>query len=185
LTGQAEAPPQGTQQLSAKELEALWINLAARDATQGYRTVWELTAYPEQAVPLLKSQLSPAPELTSERLAGLIRDLDADGFAERQSAYRELAMAGPLAVSVLRKVLGAPASAEVHRSVEKLLEALSDPAPRPEALRCTRALQVLETIGTSPARRVLEALARGAQDAPLTQEAKASVERLNWRGSTP
>jgi hypothetical protein len=45
----------------------------------------------------------------------------------------------------------------------------------------TRALEVLEWVGTGPARQVLEALGRGIPEARLTQEANASLERLAKR----
>ena len=41
-----------------------------------------------------------------------------------------------------------------------------------------RALEVLERIGTPEARQILLSLAKGAPEAALTQEAKASLERL-------
>ncbi len=41
-----------------------------------------------------------------------------------------------------------------------------------------RTVEVLEIAGTPEARQVLEQLAKGAPEARLTQEAKASLERL-------
>ena len=48
----------------------------------------------------------------------------------------------------------------------------------PEALRGVRGVQVLETIANPEARKVLAVLAGGAAGARLTQEARASLERL-------
>jgi hypothetical protein len=44
-----------------------------------------------------------------------------------------------------------------------------------------RAVEVLERIGNAEARRVLEALAKGAPEARLTREARTSLERLLGR----
>ena len=41
-----------------------------------------------------------------------------------------------------------------------------------------RALEALELIGNGDAKKVLEAVAKGAPDAELTQEAKAALDRL-------
>jgi hypothetical protein len=41
------------------------------------------------------------------------------------------------------------------------------------------AIQVSEQVGTSDARRLLESPAKGAREAWLTQEAKASLQCLN------
>jgi hypothetical protein len=65
--------------------------------------------------------------------------------------------------------------------VEKLLEKLAGvegPALSREQVAALRALEVLEKLGTPEAQQVLEKLARGPATDRLTQEAKASVERL-------
>ena len=46
-----------------------------------------------------------------------------------------------------------------------------------------RAVEVLERIGTPEARQVLAKLADGAPEARLTQEAKASLQRLAKRSA--
>jgi hypothetical protein len=60
---------------------------------------------------------------------------------------------------------------------------LNDPAlvRSPEVLRGVRAVEVLEQIDTTEGQRLLESLAQGTPEARLTQEAKASLERLSRR----
>ena len=77
----------------------------------------------------------------------------------------------------------APVVAEARQRVERLLE-------RPETLALTagelgtwRGIEVLEYIGTTEARRVLEKLASGAAGARTTEAAKAALERLAQRPS--
>jgi hypothetical protein len=45
-------------------------------------------------------------------------------------------------------------------------------------VRPTRALELFEHLGTAEARQVLQDLARGDPDAPLTRQAKATLKRL-------
>ena len=55
--------------------------------------------------------------------------------------------------------------------------------PSPEQARALRAVEVLEHVGTAEAKRVLETLAAGAAEARLTQEARASLRRLDARAA--
>jgi hypothetical protein len=48
-------------------------------------------------------------------------------------------------------------------------------------MRVLRVIDVLEKIGTPDAQAVLDGLARGAPEADLMQEAKASLQRLAKR----
>jgi hypothetical protein len=50
--------------------------------------------------------------------------------------------------------------------------------PAGETLRCLRAIELLERLGTPEARKLLERLGQGSPEAWLTQEAKASLGRL-------
>ena len=67
---------------------------------------------------------------------------------------------------------------ETQRRLEELLDKLNL-ARTAEGRRMLRALEVLERIGNADAGRLLKRLANGAADAALTQEAKASLDRLN------
>ena len=60
-------------------------------------------------------------------------------------------------------------SAEAVERLQKLEERLSDPVPPAETLRALRAIAVLERVGTTDARKLLDELARGASDAPQRQ----------------
>jgi hypothetical protein len=47
-----------------------------------------------------------------------------------------------------------------------------------DQIRESRALEVLELIGTPEAKQLLETLAKGPEDAPFTRECKAALARL-------
>jgi RNA polymerase sigma factor (sigma-70 family) len=168
-------------QLSAKELEARWADLAADDAGRAGRALWTLAADPAQTVPFLAKRLRRASaRVAPETVAKLIRDLDDDRFAVRVKARKELeklsAAAEPALVQALRK---AP-SLEVRKQLEGLLALVAAQRKRPsgDVLRTLRAVEALEQIGSRDARQLLKGLAAGAPGSALTQEAGAALEHL-------
>ncbi len=172
--------------LRPEELEARWQDLAAEDAARAHRAAWCLTAAASQALPFIKKRLQLLPSLSPQRLAHLVADLDDDKFEVRERATKELAQLGELAVPTLRQTLRVTRSAEVRLRAKRLLQQFDKPVPTGEALRSLRAVAVLEHIGTAEAQEVLKTLAKGTPEAQLTQEAKASLERLaKWRAAGP
>jgi RNA polymerase sigma factor (sigma-70 family) len=172
-----------TPPLAADDLNTLWGDLKADDATQAYRAIWKLADAPDQAISFLRQRLRPAHEPdknNAERIVQLIGDLDKDAFAVREKASRELATFGREAEPALRKALASGPSAESKRRIEDLLRKLPEslPSPAPEQLRQLRALAVLEYAATPEAKKCLETLAGGSTEARLTREAKAALERL-------
>ncbi len=111
------------------------------------------------------------------RLARLIADLDSDQFETRRRASQALEHLNESAIPALRKALAARPSAEVRRRLEEILERLEGPLPA-ERLREVRAIEVLEHQATQVAIALLRSLAQGAPGARLTEEARASLERL-------
>jgi RNA polymerase sigma factor (sigma-70 family) len=159
--------------------ERLWADLSEADAARAWRATWRLAAAPREAVALLRRRLRPAEPPDAARLSRLVAALDAERFAERERAARELEAAGEVAAPALRKALGAGPAPEARRRIEGLLENCTGPTPA--RLLALRATAVLEHAGTPEARALLEALARGAPGAMLTREAKASLDRLARR----
>jgi RNA polymerase sigma factor (sigma-70 family) len=174
--------------LSPGDVETLWTDLAGEDAARAYAVMWALAAVPRQTVPFLQERLQGTPQ-ARQQLARLIADLDHDRFAVREKATVELKKMGEWIVPALRQTLAGRPSPEVRRRLERLLDEITRPrgtGPSTATLQTLRALEVLELIGNLEARQVLEALAQGMAEAPLTQEARAAVERLIRRsGTTP
>jgi WD40 repeat protein len=168
----ASLPPSGPG------LEALWNDLEAEDARRGQEAVGILVAAPRQALALLARRLRPAAPPDGERLARLIGDLDNDDFEVRERAVAGLREEGEAAEPALRRAFATSPSPEVRERVKPLLTKLDRSA---EWFPTLRALQVMESVGTPEARQLLESLARGAGEARLTREAKASLERLSRR----
>jgi RNA polymerase sigma factor (sigma-70 family) len=180
VTGRLQGGHLRPAQLSAKERDELWADLAADDTGRAGRAVWALAADPALAVPLLAGQLRPVARLEPEAIAKLIRDLDDDAFAVRVKARGELARLGALAEPALRQTLEKAPSAEVERAVAELLDVAEAQRKNPsgDALRGVRAVEALEQIGSREARQVLKALAAGAPEAGLTQGARVALDRL-------
>jgi hypothetical protein len=165
-----------TRPLSAAELQRHWEALASTDAAKAYPSIRALTAAPKQAVPFLRERLKPAIVLDPVRLAKLLRDLESPRFIVRDVATKELEQLGDVALLALRKAKQGNLELKRRRRLEQLIEHIEGWPP--ETLRAWRALEVLEQVGTPEARRLLQALARGAAEARLTREAGASLERL-------
>jgi WD40 repeat protein len=184
ITGRLQEGRLRPAQLSDKELEKLWADLASDDARRAGRAIWTLAAAP--AVPYLGERLRTAAvnaKAQMVKVPQLLRDLDDDAFAVRAKAKAELARLGAAVEPALRQALEKSPSAEMRRSLEQLLKAMEaeHQAPSGESLRAVRALEVLEQIGSREAREVLKALVAGdpAELSTLTQEAHAALERLD------
>src|SRR5439155_24570181 len=106
----------------------------------------------------------------------LIADLDSPRFAVREKANQELEKLGEAAAHVIRKNLQGQASPEVRRRLETLLTKQNQLPLPPDRLRAVRAVEILEHVATPEAQALLQDLAKGAPEARLTQEAKASLE---------
>jgi hypothetical protein len=161
---------------AALDPEKAWQELAAADAAQAFRALGALMRAPEPAVAFLRQRLRPA-VLDPRRLGGLLRRLEDDRFDEREKATAELEELGEAVAPTLRRAL-ASAVPESRKRLGRILEKMDGAAPSAERLRTGRAIEGLERIGSAAAREVLKALAGGAPDAPVTQEARTALERL-------
>ncbi len=170
----------------------LWNQLAANErAEQAARA---LATTPE-ATSFLAEQLRRAAAREAP-YARLIANLDSDSFETREEASRQLGTDARNAEFALCLVLTASPPIEVRRRVESVLETLA--ASREKEVRqllredvgidslhpaaVSRAVGVLEHIGTAEARRVLAELAKGPEGATLARQARAALDRLAKRG---
>jgi len=181
------AQPRRTQaaELSPKELEARWADLADADASKAFAAIRTLIRTRQQSVSFLKERLLPIPPIAAEKTAALIADLDSERFETRAKAEEELKKLRELAEPSLRQaVQDKRTSLEQRRHIERLLQRLQGPITSGETLRQLRAVEVLEHIGSPEARQVLQTLAEGAPEARLTREAKTALARLTHSSKT-
>jgi hypothetical protein len=166
--------------LEEPELSGAWAALAGASAEKAWSAMVKLARSPASAVPLLREQVRPVPRGTDADLERIFRGLDARRFKEREAAARELDALGAAAVGRVKKRLEQGASEEVTARLKQFL-ARHDRPERAEEVRTLRAVEVLEAIGTSEAKGLLEELAKGEASAPLTQEAIQALRRLPRR----
>ena len=183
LTGQLYPAVRDAAKPATTEFDTLWKELAEADSDKAYRLIQRLTAHPAEATALIKANLAPAKakKLDTAEVARLIADLDHNDFEQREKASKALAAIGKPASAALTKALQGEPSAEKKRRIKELLDALRAKAPTPEMVRPTRALEVLERIGTAEAKQLLDELAKGDPDAKLTEDARATLKRLTAR----
>jgi RNA polymerase sigma factor (sigma-70 family) len=168
--------------LTPAQLDRLWAELAAADASRACEALCRLAASPRQAVPRLRKLLLTGTSKAGD-VARWIRELDDRRFAVREKAMAELRKLGRQVEPDLRRALpGAPLEARLR--MERLLASLGGGpgATLPsDSLRLLRALEALERAGTVEARTLVEALARGEGDPLLGTAARAVLTRLNKR----
>lgn len=169
-----------TAALSPAEREEAWSALEKTSAVPAYRVMGKLLGAPADALALFKDKLRPAPppEADRNKIKLWIADLDSDSFARRDSAYRGLERLGRVAEFALREALHGELSIEARRRIVDLLAKLDRVAPGPKELQLIRAVEVLEHLDVPEARAQLAALAQGADEALLTQEARRALGRL-------
>jgi WD40 repeat protein len=177
----SKRPLPSAKKADAATLDRWWASLKEADAAEADRAGWALVGNPEQTVARAKASLQPVAAADAKRLAKLVADLDSDQFETRERASQDLETLGETAGDALREALRNKPSAEQWRRIEDLLARLKGKPIGGEWLRATRAVAVLERIGTPEARDVLKMLAGGAPGALLTRDAREALKRLDRR----
>ena len=112
-----------------RSLDALWTDLAGKDATRAFDAIRKLSASPDQAVALIQERVRPASSPDPKRLAQLLADLENGRVELRRQAESELEGLGDLAEPALRKALDGEPPLVLRRRVERLLDKLYVPTP--------------------------------------------------------
>jgi WD40 repeat protein len=178
ITGRPGSPVERSQ----ADLETDWDDLCG-DVAAGYAALGRLIFSPDGAVRLLGKRLEAAAAADTKPIERLIGNLDHEDFRVREQAAKELRVLGDRAAPSLRKALSGHPSPEAAARLAELLNRIDGTTPSAETMREVRAVEALEAIGSPEARRSLERLAAGPAGMRLTQEAKASAERLIKRSS--
>jgi hypothetical protein len=162
----------------ALDLEGLWTELAG-EPNRVYDAVEALAATPMETLPYLRRRLIPGASALQPKIGKLIDQLDADNFAVREKASKELEMVGLEALGRLRRALsGNLLTPEAQRRAEHLVEKFKTLRPTPDQRRSEQALVVLEVIANDEARQMLGDVSRGSAGEWLAPNALASLKRL-------
>jgi hypothetical protein len=130
-------------------------------------------------VKVLQEHLRPARRPEQKKVRQLIAELDHDEARVRQKAEEGLEKLGEVVADDLRRALTGTASPEALRRLRRLVAGLERLPLQESSVREVRAIELLESLGTREARRLLEELARGAQSATRTREAAQALRRLS------
>lgn len=166
---------------SPEELSERWNLLLGRDARKAKTAAWDLVRGGRGAVGFLRSRLLGSPSLDAETLAKLLADLSSDEVRSRDKASQELLeRASEKDVDWL---LAAHPSPEASARLQEILFQMRRPlALSGPGLRISRALQVLEGIGSPEAREVLEELAHASRLERERGDAARALSRLSHPG---
>jgi hypothetical protein len=163
--------------IDAARFDAIWKDLALEDAGKAFQAGQTL-ASADNATQFLETKAKPV-TLDPKRVPQLITDLGVNDFQVRERAMKELEKLGELAEVDLNQALQNKPSLELQQRAKQILARLAmHESPPVEVLQMHRALEVLECLGTSDARRILQTVATGAPGASLTRAARAALDRL-------
>jgi WD40 repeat protein len=172
------ALPAPSATLADARKTALWNELADADPERAGRALATLLEVPGPAVEVVRERLKfTGVAVDRSKLERLVADLDSDEFVVREKATEGLAAAGAAAGDVMRKAVD-KASPEARRRLQELLARLDDKGGTPEHLRAIRAIELLEQIGTPPARQLLTQFLGEVKDADVETEIRDSLRRL-------
>jgi hypothetical protein len=160
------------------DLEKWWQALTSDDAGKAYEAIRALAAAPTEAVAWIKDRVKPASGASKKQIEELVFQLDDVQYKVRYKATSELELIGEEILPVLDIALLAKPPPEMKKRLEELRRRVTPGLTlRGERLRLVRAVEVLELIGTTEARQVLQTLADGAPGALLTRHARAALQR--------
>ena len=163
--------------LSSAEFARCWESLNGENAGKAFKAIRALVAARDQAVAFLRTRVKPVTRVSQDQLNQLLRDLASNRFKSRQKATQELERLAERADAALRQALARAPALDTRVRIERLLAGLHGSRAPSRKVLAFRITEVLEHIGSRPAIRLLEALADGAPDAYLTQQAQRSLTR--------
>lgn len=166
--------------LSKPELARRWDELESADAQKAYGAMWALVAGKESVPFLAGKLLTRTAVIDADKVRSLVKQLNDPSPEVRERASAELGKIHDAAEPYLRDVLKKPVPLESRRRLEIVLQQID--AWWAKQWRPVRAVETLERIGTTEARRLLRQLERQASSPRLSREAQETLMRLERIG---
>lgn len=164
------------------EMEAAWKSLRDGSAAESYVAFRTFESDPAKGAAFLKDKLitlsgADQPDL-SKKIERWIVDLEANAYAVRSAAVKELRGLGKEAEKPLQDAAAATSDTEARRLIDELLKALESDQPNADRLRATRGIEALERLPTPEARAAMKELQYKAVFEWFKDEAGKSLARM-------
>ncbi len=166
--------------------DKFWDSLTEEPKSDPRADVYRMLSQPEAAMKLLNAKfVAPPFKPLDVDLAAVIRRLDAPAFPDRLAAIRKLRELGPRIAPALHEAIRTTESVEIRVRAEELLEQMKA-GPRtftsgPD-LRASRAIEVLERIGSADAKRLLQGWANHTTNMRVANDAALALVRIAAAG---
>jgi hypothetical protein len=175
-----QSPGAGSQSRLLTDDERLhsFSLLTSDNAVIAHRAIVDLANDSGPVVALLANHVAPAVAGDEKAYAKDIAMLGSPRYSERETAMRDLELAGDLAEGAIRRALADSQSLEQRHRLVRLLDRIDHLIPTGAALRSLRLVAILEMRRGDQSRELLTKLASGAPTSRLTIEAHDSLDRL-------
>ena len=171
-----DAVPVG--RLTAADQADLWSGLSSANLFRRRYVTKVFKAHAEQAVALVEGKVKPVSAAARQRVDDLIKTLDDTDFERRDAATRDLQAEAFHFEPLLRATVKTAPAGEIRNRATFILNASRDQRLPAHLLGDLRGIELLESLATPAARKLLEALAAGAQGARATNEAALALKRI-------
>lgn len=153
----------------------LWKELASPEPSIAYDCLSRLVTDPENTLAFARSHVRPASSINLAELAKVMKSLESDSYATRETATKRLETLEELVEPELKATATGSGSPEAKKRAEAVLTRLANSQKR---VFSVRVVNVLEAIGNAEASRILRNLANGNRRGWVTQEASAALLRM-------
>ena len=167
--------------LSSEQMNGLWAKFAENDGGQAYRALRQLASVPELCLPFLKEHIRPAPDREPEITVLIPQLTDAKLGAKSQES---LVGIGEDALPALEQALKNASSDEKKQVLSRTIGRIKEQGDLgADTRQVLWTLELLEFMASSDSVALLEELAKGSGASWLTQEARASLKRVQMQTS--